>query len=131
MHRMIFKYEEMLRLRRTAEPGGPDGDIAPREALRRLSEEFPGALRELDRLPIAEIERRLEALRAGAPDPVLVAIARYHASLRTALLQKRVDRTQVPGARLSQSVLIRVAEETRVPTDDLREALGLRRSKAS
>lgn len=116
MHRMIFKYEEMLRLREAKTV------VPPTEALRRLSAEFPGALRELDRLSVNEIERRLTELRGGAPGPLLVAIARYHERLREALTHKQV----VPGQRLSRSVLVLVAAEMNVEARLLREALGLR-----
>lgn len=70
--RLLAKYEELRRLRvihhAACTTGAAEPD--PRPALARLAEEFPGALREIDRLPLATIEARITALRdvLGAPD---------------------------------------------------------------
>ena len=118
MHRMIFKYEEMLRLRLAI------GTESPIEDLRRLSAEFPGALRELDRLPVLEIERRLSELRSGKHVPLLEAIELYHRQMREALTRKNANER---GRRLSDETLLVVADALRIPANDLREGLGLRR----
>ena len=56
------KYEEILRLRLLHGTGDePD----PRRAMAALAGRFPGALRELDDLPLPEIRARIEALRAA------------------------------------------------------------------
>lgn len=66
------------------------GEVAPREQLRALAQRFPGALRELDRLPLERIEARigeLDAALAGtrpAPDWVPLQLA-YHGWLKLAL----------------------------------------------
>jgi hypothetical protein len=66
------------------------GEVAPREQLRALAQRFPGALRELDRLPLERIEARigeLDAALAGTgptPDWVPLQLA-YHGWLRVAL----------------------------------------------
>lgn len=117
---MIFKYEEMLRLRRSSA-----GEDAPRDALRALSAEFPGALRELDRLSVEEIEARLIALRSGTPGPVLEAVALYHRRLREALTSHRNSALRSPGKRLSKTILADVAKEADIDERALREGLGL------
>lgn len=63
------KYQSLLALRRFPDRG----------ALAGLAAEFPGALRELDELPTAEIERRLDELSGEAPlRAELLAIGRFH-----------------------------------------------------
>jgi len=59
-----------------------------------LAAEFPGALRELDRLPLTEIERRLAALIAAEEDPSgvegwMIAQHTFHTYARGALATKR------------------------------------------
>jgi hypothetical protein len=87
------KYLEMHRLRR-AHVAGEDGD--PRPALRDLAARFPGALREIDRIPLEEIELRivaLEAVVAGeAEAPVWARYAvSYHGTMRAVLRIKRLS----------------------------------------
>lgn len=81
------KYVEM-RLLRTSPSAN---DVRPR--LRALAARFPGSLREIDELPLDEIDRRIEALEsvaAGrAPSAWMTAMDRFHALTRTALLAKR------------------------------------------
>ena len=81
------KYEEMLRLR--LEPGGGD----PRRAMAALASRFPGALREIDELPLETIAARVSELRAsedGAPPaPWMEASHVFHALTRGALCAKR------------------------------------------
>jgi hypothetical protein len=84
------KYEEILRLRRLhLSPDEPD----PRAAMAKLAQEFPGALREVDALPLDDIVARLAALARVAdegapPAPWMIASARYHALTRGALCAK-------------------------------------------
>jgi hypothetical protein len=59
-----------------------------------LAERFPGALREIDDLPLADIRARITALASALRDPAqvlpwMVAIARFHALTRGALCAKR------------------------------------------
>jgi hypothetical protein len=83
------KYETMRELRLR-----PQLESSPRLELASLAAAFPGALRELDRLPFAEIERRIELLRAvlsGRSEPahwMLLQIA-YHGFMRATLRLRR------------------------------------------
>ena len=109
---------------------------AAREQLRALAAEFPGALRELDNLPLEELEERAAALEAGADEPWMGWLAAYHAWSRAALWLKthpgdlagasdRAGRAvdaafasavaRPPGRRLVRAVLERVAADSGVP----------------
>ncbi|MFO0735822.1 MAG: hypothetical protein U0270_08080 [Labilithrix sp.] len=62
--------------------------------MQSLADEFPGALRELDRLTFAEIERRLDAIAAAEEDPTriqgwMLAQHELHRFARGALATKR------------------------------------------
>jgi hypothetical protein len=88
------KYVEMLRLRRDASAGGSSD---PRAAMRVLAARFPGALRELDELPLDEIEGRVSvlerALRSEEPPPAwAAAFIDFHALWRAALRVRRLCR---------------------------------------
>jgi hypothetical protein len=90
------KYREMKALRVEHARGEP---ADPRPRLRALAQRFPGALRELDELPMELIEARLraldEALAAGPPfssRPWIALQAGYHALMRAALRVKRLSR---------------------------------------
>jgi len=84
------KYRTLGELRRSqhqltaAKARAPLGDLA---------REFPGALRELDVLPLDEIDRRAEQLEAaavaGASEPWMEWLFAYHAVMRAALHVKR------------------------------------------
>lgn len=60
-----------------------------RASLGELAREFPGALRELDALPLDEIDRRAEQLEAaaaaGESQPWMEWVHAYHAAMRAAL----------------------------------------------
>ncbi len=82
------KYRALLELRR-------DTARATRERLRQLATEFPGALRELDCLPLAELEHRSRiatAVAEGSRSPAWFQwLADYHARMRLALaIQRRL-----------------------------------------
>ena len=82
------KYEEMLALRRS------DDAASPRERLAALASRFPGALREIDRLPLDAIADRIDALARAERDPSharpwMHATARFHALARGVLFVKR------------------------------------------
>jgi hypothetical protein len=81
------KYEEMLRLRLEA------GDGDPRRAMAALASRFPGALREIDELPLEDIRDRIDALRAaegGSPAAAWMrAMHLFHAMTRGALCAKK------------------------------------------
>lgn len=86
------KYEEMLALRRT-----DDGSYDPRARMAALAARFPGALREIDTLPLDEIEHRIEALTHAERDPShakpwMKAQSRFHALTREALAASQRDK---------------------------------------
>ncbi len=91
------KYEQMLRLRQLharakAEPDFEEPD--PRPAMAALARRYPGALREIDELPIDVIEARIVELAAAESDmtrilPWMSAHASFHRLARGALAVKR------------------------------------------
>jgi hypothetical protein len=88
------KYEEMRSLRKGDPRNPPSGRAALRQQLAALAARFPGALREIDTLPLDEIDRRIEALELAERDPTraaawMHAMARFHALMRGALFVKR------------------------------------------
>ncbi len=88
------KYTEMLRLRLEDAADTNRSAPSPRRAMAALADRFPGALREIDDLPLAVIRSRIGALEAAARDssriePWMEAIARFHALTRGALTVKR------------------------------------------
>jgi hypothetical protein len=86
------KYLELQRLRIEHDAGESED---PRPRLRALSARFPGALRELDELPMEQIEARLATLHAvlarTQPAPPWIALQLgYHGWMRAALCIKRI-----------------------------------------
>ncbi len=105
LHALGRKYALLAELRRRH-------DSEPPPELRPLAREFPGALRELDGLPLDEIERRMAlvtlALAGGPTEALLEWVNRYHALMRAALSIKR----QLSGERRPSSERAeRVAEQ--------------------
>jgi hypothetical protein len=85
---LLRKYRLLADWRRVRD-GGP-GTAPDRAALRALSLEFPGALRELDVLGLTELLRRLDLLAAGSDEePWPSWILAYHRLMRAALAAKR------------------------------------------
>ncbi|HJL18482.1 MAG TPA: hypothetical protein RMH99_22650 [Sandaracinaceae bacterium LLY-WYZ-13_1] len=84
------KYVELRALRRAHDAGDP---ADPRARMRAVARRFPGALREIDELPIEAIEARIAALDralAGAEPPAWAApLSAYHGWMRVALRLKR------------------------------------------
>ena len=85
------KYVEMLRLR-VAHDSRIEED--PRRDMAKLASRFPGALREMDELPLAEIHARIDALLSAEREPSkcapwMDAVAMFHELLRGALCAKR------------------------------------------
>ncbi|HMJ13259.1 MAG TPA: hypothetical protein VK524_17685, partial [Polyangiaceae bacterium] len=103
------KYEILAELRRAQYHMS---FVEARAPLRRLAREFPGALRELDLLPLDEIDRRADALRAAAQTgetaPWMEWLHEYHSRLRLALSVKR----QLPGRRALDDGTARQMAET-------------------
>jgi hypothetical protein len=84
------KYRALAELRRAQHRMSFSEVRAP---LRELSREFPGSLRELDSLPLEEIERKGELLESAAHgagfQPWMQWMHEYHLAMRAALAVKR------------------------------------------
>jgi hypothetical protein len=105
------KYRALAELRR-AQHHVVDDDV--RIPLRQLAREFPGALRELDSLPLEEIDRRVEQLEQaawrGGVEPWMEWMHQYHSTMRAALHIKR----RLAGRRaLSDVAALDIAVEVR------------------
>jgi hypothetical protein len=118
---MLSKYSEMLRLRL----GDLDGTIEdPRTAMAALAGRFPGALREIDELPLDELLRRVRCLEAvsrgedgqdaGQWAPVH---DRYHALLRGALWAKRWLAGRLGVSEAEHEAFARDARDAAWPAD--------------
>ena len=77
------KYDLLVELREGRQPGA-------RDSLRALATEFPGALRELDALPLEALCARRAALDDAPPAPWIAWIAAYHGLMRVTLALKRI-----------------------------------------
>ncbi|MBK8258231.1 MAG: hypothetical protein IPK82_36880 [Polyangiaceae bacterium] len=90
LHSLVYKYLTLLSLRLSRERGEPPPEKA---FFVRFAAQYPGALYELDRLPITGIQARIQGLKAalsGAPvEPWMYPMATYHALYRAALFIKR------------------------------------------
>ena len=94
-----------------------------------LAARFPGALREIDRLPLGEISRRIEALARAESDPAAAspwmhAMDRFHALARGVLFVKRSLATKAAHdwpdeAHLWRDDLARIARPPRGRLMDL------------
>ena len=98
--RLAAKYRALGELRRDRARGEA---IPERGVFRALAAEFPGALHELDVLPLEEIDRRLATLEAAAGGaeaaPWMAWMSAYHALWRAALHVKiQVARSQSSDA---------------------------------
>jgi hypothetical protein len=87
------KYAEMLAMRLEHAQGTEDATRV-RSRMSALAERFPGALREIDRLELVEIQRRVTRLDAYLAasceeEPWMVAVALFHDLARGALGAKR------------------------------------------
>jgi hypothetical protein len=71
--------------------------VAPRAKLAALARAFPGALRELDQLPMEHLEARLLAIEralddGSEPEPWMRLQAGYHGFMRAVLRIRRLSR---------------------------------------
>lgn len=93
------KYRLLSELRRGVLPPAA-------ETLRPLAREFPGALRELDILPLRLLDQRVQAIadaeRGATPEPWIEWMLAYHDRMRLALSVKE----RLRGAGPSNSTLI-------------------------
>ena len=164
---LLRKYRLLARWRRakdlsarsSADAAGAVAFVDPAEvaspaAMRALAQEFPGALRELDLLGAAELERRGACLQAALeqdgpacePDGErwIGWIAAYHALMQLALALRSPsppagpppaiaddaflrDVQRPPDGRLSAAVLQALARLFQQPADELRTVLFPRR----
>ena len=111
--RLAWKYETLVTLRRERIEGKP---IPTRTFFRALCAEFPGALKELDRLPQSLLEQRHQELTAalgehhGSATCVAVPLwagvtVAYHRSLRGGLASVTSEsRERAPGRRVARAV---------------------------
>lgn len=142
------KYTSLERLRR-ARRLEPER-APPLDEIRALAHRFPGALRELERLPlevVIERGRELDNVLVGAAQEPLWAMAQrcFHAQLRGALEVKRgllqpgvtpafpqdaepfllcaAEVARPPGRKLTTWIIRRVAEELGVHQEECRRLL--------
>jgi hypothetical protein len=108
------KYQTLCELRRDSAPFDP-------RLLRQLASEFPGALRELDGLPLAELDRRLAAARAAErgsqPEPWLGWMLAYHRRMRLCLRIKQRLTLAADSGESAASLAGDVARELAEPCD--------------
>lgn len=105
--RLLVKYKVLLKWRLDRERGLP---LPHKDEFRALAEEFPGALRELDTMPMSVIEERANSLAKvcfdGADvEPWMQASIAYHQWMRVALWLK--PRTTREHTALAQECSVR------------------------
>jgi hypothetical protein len=124
------KYALMLRLRTEALT-----DSHMRSQMRALAREFPGALRELDALPLEVIQHRLDEVSScELPRPWMIATWHYHQALAVLLAAKVV--AQPRGSTVGPVVDVAtesVAERMGISTDEADDLIfaGLRRRRTT
>lgn len=121
------KYEAMLALRVAHERARTDPRYVepdPREAMMALAARFPGALREIDELPLATIRARIDELleveREGARAASwMIAQARFHRLARGALATKRWLAKRKSATAALEAAFARAIAEGAVADDAL------------
>ena len=93
LEELLAKYAQMLAMRMTHAAGNEDAGEA-RTRMAELAARFPGALREIDDLELAEIRQRIQLLeevlhQRREVQPWMEAVALFHAMARGALCAKR------------------------------------------
>lgn len=126
LERLARKYRFLGELRRARARGE---EVPARAVFRALAEEFPGAVNELDTLPLDVIDRRADLLEAalagGALEPWMAWLHGYHALLRAALYIKlRTARDRNPDADRARALAERATAHAGVTVDEafVREA---------
>jgi hypothetical protein len=117
--RLSAKYRALGDLRRARDRGEP---IPERGVFRALAAEFPGALNELDNLPLEEIDRRLAALEraagGGEAEPWMAWMGAYHGLMRAALYVKiRVARAAAISAEEAAGLAAKAGAHAGVDVD--------------
>lgn len=110
-------------MRRAHEAGR---SLDPKPEMRRLAQRFPGALREIDELPLEVIEERvriLDAVVRGAEEPPEWAVyfVAYHGWMRAAL---RIKRACLGCATSEEAVACVRASYEAAPDEPELEELG-------
>lgn len=115
------KYEAMLALRLDHDRARSDPSFVepdPRPAMAALAARFPGALREIDELPLEVIRSRIAELASAARDeaPIarwMIAQESFHRLARGALAAKRwLGKTRATSAASAAAFASAVAEGT-------------------
>ncbi len=124
------KYALMLHLRTEALT-----DSHMRLQMRALAREFPGALRELDSLPLEVIQHRLDEVSScELPRPWMIATVHYHQALAVLLARKVVaqPRNSTVGPVVDVATQT-VAERMGISTDEADDLIfvGLRRRRTT
>ena len=117
--RLAYKYETLAELRRARAAGA---SIPPKAIFKALADEFPGALNELDMLPLEIIDERAAALgraaRGGRGEPWMEWLLAYHALMRAALRVKlRLARARVVSDARAQSLAADASAIAGTPVD--------------
>ena len=113
-----------------------------RAALRAFAAAWPGALKELDTLATAEIERRARACKDGDVEPWMAWSVRYHELMRAALAIRRGEKPDADAAfvravarprhgRLNVVVFAELAREFDVAPREIWDALFPARGRAA
>lgn len=125
------KYATLAAMRRREADGLPPRENAFYQA---LAARFPGALKELDRLPLDEIDRRRAELDLAAGGEVSVAcwmtaVSAYHDALLELLHERRARRRGEAGAACSVVAVAaaRASEAAGIPIEDVRSLLALKK----
>jgi len=113
------KYRTLAELRRAQQMLSRDDVRTP---LQNLAREFPGALRELDLLPLDEIDRRFERLEAaalrGSVEPWMGWMHAYHLTMRAALgVKRRLAGQRVVAEATALEIAAEVSAESGVGLD--------------
>lgn len=121
------KYESLCDLRQRQE-----SSVAPRAELVALAAAFPGALRELDCLPMEELERRRSMLRAVVEGRaqverwMLLQIA-YHGCMRAALRIRRLQLEQERSGGAQPIMYERQPDEPALESFDAQDLAAIRK----
>lgn len=125
---LAAKYRELAALRRARERGEPPPE---RDVFRKIAAAHPGALYELDTLPLAEIDRRAETLEqavtgTGPLEPWMRWMVRYHHLVREELAARRRRRATGPRSRATLVAIRLIAEDEGVAAEVVATALFAR-----
>lgn len=112
---LLRKYQTILALRQGRT------EVAPKATLQALAAEFPGALRELDRISMELLEMRiveLEQVVAGGPDRTWMRVQNaFHALLR----QERAHRRRPQGEAVARYAIRMLAASFEQPEGQIRD----------